>query len=151
MYIVRQQILVYDWLVHIWIVRSWDIWIFWLNKVLVTQWFCRQVCMQNDVQTIFPFYYFSWAQEQMYCVVLLDQIRLPVWPLGLNISKRTTEPTIRLVRSAKTQISLRISAVCAESSLMACAFYSLQTNQRGINENSCHTGWMHSLIWVFFW
>ena len=47
---------------------------------------------------------------------------------------RTTKPTIRLVRPAKTQISLRIRAVWSESSLIACAFNSLQAIQRAIRE-----------------
>ena len=64
-------------------------------------------------------------------------------------SQRTTKPTIRLVRSAKTQIRLRIRAVWSESSLIAWAFYSLQVIQRGIHENSCKTGWIYRLIWVF--
>ena len=45
------------------------------------------------------------------------------------LTPRTTKPTIRLVRSEKTQISLRIRAVWSESSLIVCAVYS----QRGIN------------------
>ena len=56
---------------------------------------------------------------------------------------------MRLVRPAKTQISLRIRAVWSESSLIACAFNSLQAIQRGINKNLCHTVWMYRLIWVF--
>ena len=66
-----------------------------------------------------------------------------------KLSQRMTKPTTRLVRSSKTQIRLRIRAVWSESSLIACAFYSLQTIQRGMNENlpilgGC-TGW--SLCW----
>ena len=54
-------------------------------------------------------------------------------------SQYTTKPTVRLVR---------ICAVWSESSLITCAFYSLQAIQRGINENSCHTWWMYrSLCW----
>ena len=41
-----------------------------------------------------------------------------------QMSQHTTKPAIRLVRPAKTQISLRIRAVWSESSLIACAFYS---------------------------
>ena len=29
------------------------------------------------------------------------------------------------------------------------ALYSLQANQRWIDENPCHTEWMYRLIWVF--
>ena len=51
---------------------------------------------------------------------------------------------------AKIQISLRIRAVWSESSLIACAFYSLQAIQNGINENlalaSECTGWSESLL-----
>ena len=67
--------------------------------------------------------------------------------LQYYLSQRTTKPTIRLVRPAK--ISLRIRAVWSESSLITCAFYSFQALWRWINENSCHTGWMYRLIWVF--
>ena len=42
------------------------------------------------------------------------------------MSQRTPKPTIRLVRPAKTHISLRIPAVWSESSLIACVFYSLR-------------------------
>ena len=55
----------------------------------------------------------------------------------------------RLVRPAKTQIRLRIRAVWSESSLIACAFYSLQAIQKWISKNHCLTGWMYWLIWVF--
>ena len=51
--------------------------------------------------------------------------------------------------SAKTQISLRIGAGWSESSLIACAFYSLQAIQRGINKDPYNTGWMYMLIWDF--
>ena len=61
----------------------------------------------------------------------------------------TTKLSIRLVRPAKIQISLRFRAVWSESSLIACSFYSLRAIQRGINENPCHTGWKYRLIWVF--
>ena len=65
------------------------------------------------------------------------------------ISQRTTKPTIRLVRPAKTQISLRIRAVWSESSLIARAFYSRRAYSKGINENPCDTEWIYRLIWVF--
>ena len=58
----------------------------------------------------------------------------------------TTKPTVRLVRPAKTQISLRIRTVWSESSLIACKFYSLQAIQRGINENPCCTVWSESSL-----
>ena len=66
-----------------------------------------------------------------------------------HMSQRTTNSTIRLVRPAKTKISLRTRAVWSESSLIAYAFYSLQAIQRGINENPCYTEWMYRLIGVF--
>ena len=54
----------------------------------------------------------------------------PFWLLfylkNLRLSQRTTKPTIRLVRPAKTQINLRIRAVWSESTLIVCAFYSLR-------------------------
>ena len=53
------------------------------------------------------------------------------------------------MRSAKTQISLRIRAVWSESSLIACTFYSRRAIQGGINENLCYTGWRYRLIWAF--
>ena len=59
------------------------------------------------------------------------------------------KPKIRLVRKAKTPISLRIRAVWWESSLIAWTFYSPQAIQTGINVYPCHTGWMYRLIWVF--
>ena len=55
------------------------------------------------------------------------------WPCGSYHLSQRTKPTIRLVRPAKTQISLRIRAVWSESSLIACAFHCLQAIQRGIN------------------
>ena len=39
-------------------------------------------------------------------------------------------------------------AVWLESSLIACAFYSLRATQRGMYQNPCHTGGMHRLIWI---
>ena len=65
------------------------------------------------------------------------------------LSQPTTKSTIRLVRPAKTQISLRIRVGWSESSLFAYVFYSLQVIKRGINESSCNTGWIYRLIWVF--
>ena len=53
------------------------------------------------------------------------------------------------MRPAKTQISLRIYTVWSESSVIACAFYSLQAIQRGMNEKPCYTWWVYRLIWVF--
>ena len=69
--------------------------------------------------------------------------------VGYHMSQRMTKPTIRLMQPAKTHISLHIRAVWSETSLILCAFCSLQAIQRGINENPCHTGWMYRLIWVF--
>ena len=65
------------------------------------------------------------------------------------MSQSKTKPTIRLVWPAKTQISLLICPVWSESLLITYAFYSLQSIQRGIKENPCHTGWMCRLICVF--
>ena len=65
-----------------------------------------------------------------------------------QLSLRTKKPTIRHVRSVKTQISLRIRAVWSESSLIACAFYSLRAIDREMNKNPCHTKWMYKLILV---
>ena len=45
--------------------------------------------------------------------------------------------------------SIRIRAVWSEYSMIACAFYRIQTIQSEINENPRHTGWMLRLIWVF--
>ena len=56
---------------------------------------------------------------------------------------------IRLLLPAKTQISMRIREVWSETSLVACAFYSLQDIQRGLNKNPFYTGWMYRLIGVF--
>ena len=44
----------------------------------------------------------------------------------LYMSQRMTKPTIRLVRPAKTQISLRIRVVWSESLLSACAYFSFR-------------------------
>ena len=60
-----------------------------------------------------------------------------------------TKPTVRLLWPAKTQIRPRIRTVWSDSSLIACAFYSLQAIQRGINKKYCHTGWAYRLIWIF--
>ena len=62
----------------------------------------------------------------------------------MHLSQHTTRPTtVRLVRPAKTQISLRIRAIWSEPSLITGAFYSLRAIQRVINENPCPgcTGW----------
>ena len=66
------------------------------------------------------------------------------------LSHRTTKSTIRLVRPAMTQLSLRIRAVWSEPLQIAHAFYRLQTIQRGINDSlallgGC-TGWSASLL-----
>ena len=57
----------------------------------------------------------------------------------------------RLVRPAKTLISLRIRAGWSESSLVVCVFYNLRANQKGINENPCHTVWMYRLNMSICW
>ena len=58
-------------------------------------------------------------------------------------SQRMTKPSIRLVRPAKTQISLRIRADWSESLPVACAFYSLRAVQRGMNKNPLSLCWSH--------
>ena len=63
-----------------------------------------------------------------------------------NLNQRTTKLTIRLVRPAKTQISLRIRAVWSESLLSTCVFYSLRAIKRGIKETPWQTGWLYGLI-----
>ena len=79
----------------------------------------------------------------------VDQMRRDLyWNNDIWHSQRTTKPTIRHVWPSKTQISfLCIRAVWWESSLIACASYSLRAIIRGINR--CHTGLMHRLIWIF--
>ena len=52
-------------------------------------------------------------------------------------------------RLPATQISLRISAVWTEFSLIAFGFYSIQAIQSGINVNPWHTRRMYRLLWVF--
>ena len=72
-------------------------------------------------------------------------VRASSYVATLVINQRMTKPTIQLMRPAKTQIRLRIRAVWSESSLIACAFHSLQAFQREINENPCRTGSMYRL------
>ena len=55
--------------------------------------------------------------------------------IKVYISQLMTKPTIRLVRPAKNQ-----------SSLIACAFYSIRAIQGAMNVNPCHTGMMYKLI-----
>ena len=57
--------------------------------------------------------------------------------------------TMILVWPGQTQISLRIRTAWSKSSLITCAFHSLWTTERGIQENPCHTLWMYRLIWGF--
>ena len=59
-----------------------------------------------------------------------------------------TKSTIRLEQPAKTQISLHICTVKSEFLVIACAFYTLQAIERGMNENPCHTGWIYMLIFA---
>ena len=59
---------------------------------------------------------------------------MPNGEIALNMSQCTIKATVRLVRPAKTQISLRIRAVWRESSLIVCAYCSIRAIQRGINE-----------------
>ena len=66
------------------------------------------------------------------------------------LSQRRTKLTIRFVRQAKAQISLRIRAVWSEFLLVACAFYSLRAIQIMITRTlailgGC-TGWFESLL-----
>ena len=53
------------------------------------------------------------------------------------------------MRPAKTQIRLRIRAVWSESSLIACALYSLWAIQRGKKKNPYYIWWMYIVIWIF--
>ena len=59
-----------------------------------------------------------------------------------DMSQSTTNPIIRLVQPVKTQIGLRIRAVWSESSLIACAFYSLRDKREPLPYR-----WMYRLIW----
>ena len=61
--------------------------------------------------------------ERFLCSIVSLKQSQPYTSVSL-VSRRTINSTIRLVRPAKTQISLRIRAVCSESSLIAGAFYS---------------------------
>ena len=74
---------------------------------------------------------------------------LPVVPSWNHLIQCTSKPTKRLRRPAKALIRLRIRAVWSEPSLIACAFFCLQTLQRGTNDNPCYTGGGCTLIWVF--
>ena len=78
-----------------------------------------------------------------------NRLENAVHRLKWDVSQRTTKPTMRHVRPAKPQIRLRFRAVWSEFLLIACAFYSPPANQRGVNENPWHTGWMYRLTWVF--
>ena len=70
--------------------------------------------------------------------LLCDNVWLQhFWSPPLNCliwASSMTKPTIRLVRPAKPQISLRICRVWSEYLLIACAFYSLKAVQRGKQE-----------------
>ena len=68
------------------------------------------------------------------------QISLRIRSLRIQ---RMTKPSIRLVWPAKTQISLRIRAGWSESLPVACAFYSLRAVQRGMNKNPLSLCWSH--------
>ena len=59
------------------------------------------------------------------------KLKASVWWCANDMSQRTTKPTKRLVRPAKTPISLRIHAVWSESSLITCAFYSIHLGWSG--------------------
>ena len=100
-------------------------------------------------------------QKEMQCNLHYGEARVDVLWLRLHccvrliciyrsyVSQRTKNPTIRLVRPAKTQTSLRIHAVWSESSLIAWAFYSLRAIQRGKNKNPGHKRMTYKLICVF--
>ena len=60
---------------------------------------------------------------------------------SIVMSQHTTKPPIRLVRLAKTKISLRMRAVCSKSSLIASPGYTER-----IKQEPGHTGWMYRLI-----
>ena len=57
-------------------------------------------------------------------IVQGQQIKSSEFSVFKIFNQRTTKPTIRLVRPAKTQISLRKCAGWSESSLIACASFS---------------------------
>ena len=69
--------------------------------------------------------------------------------MSMLISQHTTNLQSDLCDQQRFRSSACVSAQSIQSSLIACAFYSLRAIQRGINENPCHTWWMYRLIRVF--
>ena len=63
------------------------------------------------------------------------------------MSQRTTKPTIRLMRPAKTQISLSISTVWSVFPDGMCLLRPLSYPTRH-KRDPCHAGLMYRLIWV---
>ena len=119
------------------------------EKILIRMCVCAS-CSESSLAVLVRSYVF-WNCGSDYLSVFLSWTFLAVSTdiqkeIKYEMSQRTTKPTIRLLRSAKTQISLRICAVWSEYSLIAYAFYSLQATQRGLNP--CHTGLMYRLIWA---
>ena len=68
-----------------------------------------------------------------------------------NLSHRTTKPTKRPLRPAKTQISLGICPVWSESSPSTWRNIGPLTTYWVHSQDSDHTGQMPRLIWVFRW
>ena len=89
-------------------------------------------------------FFFLFLPKNMYCGYSLKAKDYPQ-----QMSQCMTKPSIRPVRTAKTQISLCICAIWSESLLIACAFCSLWAIQWGINKNHCPIGWVYRLTWVF--
>ena len=65
------------------------------------------------------------------------------------MSSNIWKSTIWQMRPAKTQISLRIRAVCSEYSLSAWKGFGFMAFHRVISEDSDQTARMRRLIWVF--
>ena len=117
------------------------------ESYLYVEWWCHAI-----------FFYYSNKETVEYkiisqnCVFVLETgISLlcaasPVITSLLN-EPAHDKPAIRLVWP--TKISLGITTVWSESSLIACAFCIIQAFQRGINKNPCTIGWIYRLIWVF--
>ena len=90
----------------------------------------------------------SWSTAVMLCYSDYQTISSD---LGITILK-TFEPAHNKTYDLCDQRRLRSACTCVQSdqsSLIACAFYSLQAIQREINESPCPTGLIHRLIWVF--
>ena len=87
----------------------------------------------------------------VYEVTFASGLDLNTAPCGPNnhFSQRMTKSAIRPVQPAKTQITMRVRGVWSDSSLIACAIYSIRAILREMNKNPCHTVWLYRLIWIF--